>query len=596
MYSVSDEYINQLKQEIQERRLSGTIGNLTFDDEDVLAGSFSISGRCMPNTNLTYGSVEITTLKVTFFNDFAREIPRTTYKGLEIRPTVSLKVGNTWETVPCGVFTVDEATWTEIGVTLTAYDNMAKFDREVNLDITAGYPYDLLSLACQYCGVQFGNTQAEIEAMTNGEERFFVNPENDIETWRDFIYWTAQVLAGFATCDRQGRLVIRQFGNDTGVELLTNQRFTGIKLSDFVTSYTGLSVTLIENDTTEYRGAAVDTGLVMNLGSNPLLQDVETRGRRMDAIVDELITLEYTPFTCKLIGDMCFDLGDVIHFDGGVAYEDNCCIMAYSYTFGKEYTAQGFGDNPALANARGKTDKELSGIKSRTRANVVEMRTFVNASEVLLEDDVDQTIISIDFTTIDDTNISIFHEIQLDCLSEDMSVEVTYHLDDAEMTYHPVENWSEDGKHILSLMYFLSVLGNKAYTWTVSLKVTGGNAEIGRDNIRACLSGQGLAAVSKWAGRINVEEELGIISMPLTPVAIMNIAESCGVSLKEYYVESIPQNIGLISMDGTPVAIMGMHEDMWFLEPLSELTWEEASAFTWGELEDDCCWGNEYPV
>ena len=226
---------------------------------------------------------------------------------------------------------------------------------------------------------------------------------------------------------------------------------------------------------------------------------------------------------------------------------------------------------------------------------MVEMRTFVNASEILLEDDVEQTIISIDFTTIDDTNISIFHEIQLDCLSEDMSVEVTYHLDDAEMTYHPVENWSEDGKHILSLMYFLSVLGNKAYTWTVSLKVTGGNAEIGRDNIRACLSGQGLAAVSKWAGRINVEEELGIISMPLTPVAIMNIAENCGVSLKEYYVSSIAQNIGLISMDGTPVAIMGMHEDMWFLEPLSELTWGEAYAFTWEQLNEEYCWGNEYP-
>ena len=105
-----------------------------------------------------------------------------------------------------------------------------------------------------------------------------------------------------------------------------------------------------------------------------------------------------------------------------------------------------------------------------------------------------------------------------------------------------------------------------------------------------------MAAVSKWAGRINVEEELGIISMPLTPVAIMNIAENCGVSLKEYYVESIPQNIGLISMDGTPVAIMGMREDMWFLEPLSELTWGEANAFTWGQLEEEYCWGNEYPV
>ena len=564
MYSVSDEYIEKLKEEVQERRLSGSIGSLTFSDEDVLAGSFSISGKCMSNTNLVYGLCEITTLKVTLFNDFARQIPRTSYKGLVITPSVSLKVGNTWESVPCGIFTVDEATWSEVGVTLTAYDNMAKFDREVNLDVTAGYPYDLLSLACQYCGVELGNTQAEIEAMTNGEERFFVNPENDIETWRDFLYWIAQVLAGFATCDRQGRLVVRQFGNDTEIELGTNHRFTGIQLGDYVTNYTGLSVTLIENDTTEYRGATVDNGLTMNLGSNPLLQDVETRHRRMDAIVDEMGQLKYTPFTCKMIGDIAFDLGDVIHYDGGVAYEDDCCIMAYNYVFGKDYTAKGFGDNPALATARSKADKELSGLKSRTRSNVVEMRTFVNASEIYLEDDVEQTIISIDFTTIDDTNVSIFHEIQLDCDSEDMSVEVTYHLDDAELTYHP-------------------------------LKVMGGNAVIGRDNARACLSGQGLAAVSKWAGKIDIKEDIGIIQLPLQKTELMAMAESVLAETKEYYVSSIAQNIGLISMDGTPVALMGMHEDMWFLEPLSELTWGEASAFTWEQLNEEYCWGNEYP-
>lgn len=595
MYAVSAEYIEQLKEPIQERRLSGTIGNLSFTSDDVLVGSFSITSSAMPTKELKYGYCGITTLSITLFNSFARQIPRTSYKGLIIAPSVALKVGNTWESVPCGIFTVDEATWSEVGVTLTAYDNMAKFDREVNLDVTAGYPYDLLSLACQYCGVELGNTQAEIEAMTNGEERFFVNPENDIETWRDFLYWTAQVLAGFATCDRQGRLVVRQFGNDTEIELGTNHRFTGIQLGDYVTNYTGLSVTLIENDTTEYRGASVDNGLTMNLGSNPLLQDVETRGRRMDAIVDEMGGLKYTPFTCKMIGDIAFDLGDVIHYDGGVAYEDDCCIMAYNYVFGKDYTAKGFGDNPALATARSKADKELSGLKSRTRSNVVEMRTFVNASEIYLEDDVEQTIISLDFTTVDDTNVSIFHEIQLDCDSEDMSVEVTYHLDDAELTYHPVENWKTDGKHILSLMYFITVLGGYAYTWTVTLKVTGGNALIGRDNARASLSGQGLAAVSKWAGKIDIKEDIGIIQLPLQKTELMAMAESVLAETKEYYVSSIAQNIGLISMDGTPVAIMGMHEDMWFLEPLSELTWGEASAFTWEQLNEEYCWGNEYP-
>jgi hypothetical protein len=123
----------------------------------------------------------------------------------------------------------------------------------------------------------------------------------------------------------------------------------------------------------------------------------------------------------------------------------------------------------------------------------------------------------------------------------------------------------------------------------------GGNAVIGRDNARACLSGQGLAAVSKWAGRIDIKEDIGIIQLPLQKTELMAMAESVLAETKEYYVSSIAQNIGLISMDGTPVALMGMHEDMWFLEPLSELTWGEASAFTWEQLNEEYCWGNEYP-
>ena len=458
MYSVSADYIAKLKEEVQERNLSGTIGTKSFTKDDVLKGSFSIVGKCAPKNNFVFGSVEITTLTMTFFKSFSDEIPRTSYRGLQVAPVVSLKVGENWESVPCGIFTIDEAVWNEVGVTITAYDNMAKFDKAITLSSTYGKGYDLLALACTACGVTLGNTQAEIEAMPNGDQQFGIFSENDMETWRDLIYWTAQTLGGFATCDRQGRLVIRQYGNNTGITLGTNHRFTGITLSDFVTSYTGISLVNGYDDTTDYFGAEVDTGLTMNLGMNPLLQDnMETKQIRIGNLLDELVTIEYTPFTCSMIGDIAFDLGDVIHYTGGVAAADDCCIMAYNYTFGKDYSAQGFGDDPALASARSKADKNLTELKSRTRSNVLEVRNFVNAEEIHLTDNVQQTIMSLDFTTVNETTVSIFHEIQLDCLSDDMSVEAEYRLGLDVISYHPVENWSEDGKHILTLMYFVQV-------------------------------------------------------------------------------------------------------------------------------------------
>lgn len=594
MYGVSAEYIEQLKEPIQERRLSGTIGNLSFVSDDVLAGSFSITSSAMPTKELKYGYCGITTLSITLFNSFARQIPRQGYKGLVIAPSVALKVGNTWESVPCGIFTVDEATWSEVGVTLTAYDNMAKFDKPITLNTTYGKAFDLLSLACTACAVDLGITQADIAEMPNGTEQFAVYPENDMETWRDLLYWVAQTLGGFATCDRQGRLVIRQFGNDTEIELGTNHRFTGIQLSDYVTKYTGISIVNILDDTTSYYGATVDDGLTMNLGSNPLMQDTEElKEARMRHILAELLEFQYTPFTCKMIGDIAFDLGDVIHYDGGVAYEDDCCIMAYNYVFNKDYTAKGFGDNPALATARSKADKDLAGLKSRTRSNVIEMRTFVNSEEYTLTEDVWQTVVSISFTTIDETTVQFLAEIQLDADSEDMQVEVKYMLDLDEITYHPKDSWKVDDKHLLHLMYFLGVDANRVYTWTVSLKVTGGNASIGRDNIRACLSGQGLASVDKWNGRLGLEDVLPLFEIPQDIPVLMGITDTLGVAVQEPVGAELVDSIGFFAIPQDMPEMMGMTDGITFKRYVSSMTWNDVAQYTWDVLAENFVWGDD---
>ena len=591
MYNVSADYLNQIKQPEQERRLSGTIGNKSFTSEDVLAGSFSINSEAINKNDIKYGYCGITTASITLFNSFASQIPRASYRGLILTPSVALKVGNNWESVPCGVFTIDEAVWSEIGVTLTAYDNMTKFDKSLTLTQTYGKPYDLLNLACAACGVTLGNTRAEIEAMPNGNTQGGIYPENDMETWRDLIYWVSQLLGGFATCDRSGHLVIRQFGNDTGVTLGTAHRFTGMKLSDYVTSYTGVSVVNIEDNSLVYRGAEIDNGLTMNLGSNPLLQDSDVQSNRLDTLVDALEDFAYTPFTAKLIGDMCFDLGDVIHFEDGISVGDDCCIMAYDYVYGKEYTAKGYGDNPALATARSKADKNLAVVQSKTKQNVLEMRMFVNAEEIELAEDVSETVISLEFTTVNDTSVSVFHEIQIECLSDDMSVEVTYMLNEEEITYHPVETWSEAGLHILSLMYFMQVDGDSVYDWNVILKVSGGDAVIDVNNARACLQGQGLAAVSKWNGKIEVRDNIGLLGLPTTAEGILALVESVSGEAQSPSGDLITEQIGLITIDGTAVAVMGMTDQVMFLRPLSELTWNQAHSYTWDVLNDGWCWG-----
>ena len=84
------------------------------------------------------------------------------------------------------------------------------------------------------CGVELAQTQAEIEALPNGAELLSIYPENDIETHRDVLYFTAQVLGGFFCSNREGKLEFRQYGEIPVMEILQKHRFSS-SFSDFVT-------------------------------------------------------------------------------------------------------------------------------------------------------------------------------------------------------------------------------------------------------------------------------------------------------------------------------------------------------------------------
>ena len=76
------------------------------------------------------------------------------------------------------------------------------------------------------CGVELAQTQAEIEALPNGAELLSIYPENDIETYRDVLYFTAQVLGGFFCSNREGKLEFRQYGEIPVMEILQKHRFS----------------------------------------------------------------------------------------------------------------------------------------------------------------------------------------------------------------------------------------------------------------------------------------------------------------------------------------------------------------------------------
>lgn len=272
MYNVSNDYLDAVKQPIQHHRLTGTIGSSAFTDENIVSGSFHITNQCTDDGDVMLGAVYTGTLTATF-----HDMPIRRYNWVNKVITVSfgllLEDGETWEDVPLGIYTIKEAKHSAEGVTVTAYDNMIKLDKKFDKDQfqTPQKMYGFITTVCNKCGVTLGMTEGQIQAMPNGNTLMGIvgtesNTElneygNDIDTYRDLVFWMAQTMACFATINRSGQLVFKSWPNEeTAVdEVSESYRLEGAVFDDFTTNYTGIYVTNSKSGNDIYYGYDVET-------------------------------------------------------------------------------------------------------------------------------------------------------------------------------------------------------------------------------------------------------------------------------------------------------------------------------------------------
>lgn len=512
MYQVSEEYLKQTKRKVQTFRLAGTVNKIAFTNHDILSGSFTITNQCSEQNDVKIGSVYIGELKCTFKPDL--QVPDWTNAQIIVSEGLLID-GTAWEDVPLGVYTVSEANDTEYGVDITAYDNMARFNRSCSVDITIGTPYELLTLACTTCEAELGMTQAEVDALPNGTESLSLYTENDIETWQDFVFWVAQATGTIATMDREGKLVLRSYTQNVVDTLTNHNRFTGSKFSKFETRYSGLSCVNMADDTTSYYGSDPDNYLTYNLGSNPFLQygvdSYKEQIRR--AVLTALLQIVYVPFETSCLCGAMYDLGDIIRCTDGIAPGKLGCVMMYDYTFNGGYKITGFGSDPALATAKSKTDKNLEGLRNNVSTNEILFFNYENASAIQIDDGESKAIIDIRFTSSVSIGVLFQAEILLEATATEADVigTIEYTLNDVTIIgYNPTETW-KNGKHILSLMYMLMIEENSINRWMVKLNIAGGSIAIAQ--VRAVIYGQGLVGTIEWDGFITVEEKLTQIAV-----------------------------------------------------------------------------------
>ena len=530
MYQVSDAFKAAMKEPVQTFRIRGKLHlsarDFPFTESNIVKGTFGISGQCSGSDNVEIGTVYTTELSATFCG---MSLPRYTLKDAQVEPSLELQTADGWEDVPLGIFNIKEANWEAWGVQITAYDNMSKFDKGFTLSASIGTIYDFLALACKMCGVELGMDRAEIGNLPNGQDTLSIFEENDIETWRDLVSWCAQTTATFATIDRSGKLVLRSYGRTAVDHIDHRHRFTGAKFSDFSTRYTGLSIVKIAEKVTQYYGLPQDDGLTYNLGQNPLLQygTDETLENQRRAILNALTMIDYVPMKVSMLGSMAYDLGDILVFENGIADgEKISCITKFDWTYGGDYTVTGVGQNPDLASARSKVDKNIIGLLSQTSQDVMHYYDYINAERYHIGDGKRGRIIDFRYATTKQTHVDFHAEVKytletretesvddgmLTFTESDAVLRIHYNLNGEDLRdYIPVET-RHDGTHLLHLLFTWNATANIVGSFSAYLEVEGGDIVIELGDCRAYIAGQGLVGEAAWDGGVNIEENVGAI-------------------------------------------------------------------------------------
>ena len=536
MYVGSAEFQTANSRFIQMHRISGTIDGHAFGPDNVLLNSVRINNQCSDQIDAQIGAVYIGTLEITFLPNL--NILPTTWQGREIVINFSLLTDQdpeTWETFTLGVYHVAECNRTMQGYEITAYDNMAAFDKPITWDyLPSGKLYNILQDICTRCSVTLGMTSGQCEALPNGNVNLGLFPGSDCQTYRDIIYWLSQTVAGFATMDRAGRLVLRSYTNimeDAGTvpELPADKRLTGASISDYVTRFRGAYLFNLKEETRKYYGAAgIDP--VYDLGANPFLQYGTPAGiRNMVYDIIDGISYHLRPFTASIMSAPVWELGDRIKLTGGIAqgYDTVTVIHAISYTSGQGMQLQCFGANPAIAESETQ-DKSSSAASNSARLANTSYKRYANPNTITVGT-TPEKIVDITFTAEKETDFDVWHEFlltsQLATGSDAVELEAIYYLDSVELARKPVETYEDEARHIMTLNYSEAVLDGN-HQWEVYLVASGGTATINTSDAIAVLKGQGLSNADTWDGIILLNDDVHI---QLLTIDSMMVSESVTV-------------------------------------------------------------------
>lgn len=602
--------------------------DLVITNEEIYEEEFKIHESLNSNGNLLFGACESSYIEF-----------KTSYLGSLQGQTISVYIVLDYDLENIfllGSYVVYEDTLSEDRTTrtVTAYDSMCGL---INYDVTDWYnaqpfPMTLKELRDSF----FEYFGMEQETVTLPLDNFIVYwGSNNTLYGKDILCSLCEVNGVFGHITRENTFKYIKLndispselppsaGSDAGtVDLIINKtKYEEATYSDFVCHK--ITQVRIKNDQGDI--AAIfgdDTDNPYTIGGNIILvnQTIDSLLNVATILYNQIHNIWYVNYDISMVANPCYEVGDRIKIlvDGATLY---------SYIFQRDISGvmmlrdeiQNEGSEYYDYDSNGINQDYDAGSRGGSSENKIQWRTYNNVYAYdISTSTIRQQVIRMNVVTTTQTDILFLGTIKLNSVStanaaktytgsidgaskvislnepKGTRVKVYYQWRDQDIDYNPMETYSEDDEHTLNLIFLIKdVPANIADHFDVQLECTEGSIHIDPNDIRGYLLVQGGTEEYRWDGKLEIEEVVGTLGLPLDTVGMVAFTENVSTSTQNPSGAQMTDTVGMISLDTRPITLMSIGEEITFKRYVSSLTWNEVGEYTWDLIGDQFIWGDE---
>ena len=334
MLDVSAAYTAAIKDKNRTDRIAGTIKlcdgeTINITDDIIVNNSVTLKEQLVSGDTFEIGTFYTNQLDITVYdNNFLSR----SYANARITPKYEIQLaGGTWESVPLGVFTVDNSLTKRKGSIhkLTAFDDSTKFD--VDISAYSGGK-KTVQQHIKNLAADVGITLATTDFSSYPNYNLIVDStvSSSVQTYRDLIEWCCALMSASARINRYGKFEIVKLKEKTktvdGVLVydadytVEGYERTGTEFFD-LRAMTKYFSTTFDGEQYVYANSSVLEDTVARkatlfLPENPLLRSASDRKAAFEACADAInIALRRVEFSFN--GNPAIECFDTLCGNGG---------------------------------------------------------------------------------------------------------------------------------------------------------------------------------------------------------------------------------------------------------------------------------------